>query len=812
MKVSYNWLKDYINIDLPSEKVSEILTDIGLEVEGEETTESIPGGLQGIVIGEVTYKAKHPNADKLSVTRVNIGREEELHIVCGAPNVAEGQKVVVATVGTMLHPTEGEPFKIKKGKIRGEVSEGMICAEDEIGLGHSHEGIMVLPNDTKIGTLASDFFKLEKDTIFEIGLTPNRSDGTSQLGVAKDLAAALKINHNYTEGVKTPSIDHFETNNQESPIKVVVENTTSCPRYAGLYIQGVTIKESPDWLKKRLNSIGIATKNNIVDITNFILHELGQPLHAFDADKIQGNKVIVKNLEKNTSFTTLDEVERKLHEEDLMICDGNSNGMCIAGVFGGIHSGVQESTQNIFLESAHFNAISIRRSSTRHLLKTDAAKVFEKGSDPNICVFALKRAALLIQELAGGTISNIIDIYPNPIEKKQVDVKFSHINRLIGDELSKEEVRNILAAMQIDIISEEGDNFSVTIPTNKVDVTREADVIEEVLRIYGLNKVTIPKQVKSALTYGLQPDPFVIKNIASDLLAANGFNEIMAVSITESKYYKEILPIDESQLIYINNTSNVHLDVMRPTMLFSGLEVIQHNQNRKNPNLKLFEFGRTYIQEKGAYQEQKHLSIFVTGQRYPESWLNHDKAQVSFYTLKAFVTLIFNKLGIQGFQESIIENDVLNFGLQYHRGPQVIATIGKVKGKISKKMDIKNPVFYADIHWDIILKILKKSKIEFSKLNKYPTMRRDLALVLPTNISFNEVQSIAQKTGKKLLKSIHLFDVFNDEKKLGEGKKSYAISLIFEDITKTLKDKEVDKVMKNMIHNFETKLNAIIRK
>ncbi len=813
MKVSYNWLKDYIDIDLPWEKLSEILTEIGLEVEGEEHTESVPGGLKGLVVGEVTFKDKHPGADKLSITRVNIGAEEELNIVCGAPNVAKGQKVVVATIGTMLYPNDGEPFKIKKGKIRGEVSEGMICAEDEIGLGSSHEGIMVLPNEVKIGTAASDFFKIEKDTVFEIGLTPNRSDATSQLGVAKDLAAALKINYDHSGNVNSPSIEKFKVDNNDLPIEVQVENTEACPRYSGVSIKGVTVAESPEWLKKRLRSLGIATKNNIVDATNFILHELGQPLHAFDADEIEGGKIIVKNLSDKSKFTTLDEVERELSHEDLMICDGNSNGMCIAGVFGGTKSGVKETTKNIFLESAHFNAISIRRSSTRHLLKTDAAKTYEKGSDPNICVFALKRAALLIQELAGGEIaSEVIDIYPNPVSKKEVDVKFSHVNRLIGDDLTKDEVRNILSAMEIEILEEKGDDFKVAIPTNKVDVTREADVIEEILRIYGLNKVSIPSQVKSALTYGLQPDPFKIRNIAGDYLANNGYNEIMAVSITESKYFKEFLPMDESQLIYINNTSNMHLDVMRPSMLFSGLEAIRRNQNRKAADLKLFEFGRTYIKEEDKYKESEHLTLYVTGQRYEESWLNADKNQVSFYTLKTFVNNILSRLGISGYQESASENEIFGFAAKYHRGPTALVEFGRVKGKLAKAMDIKNPVFYADINWDMILRSLKKHKIDFVELNKYPSIRRDLALVLDTKVKFSEVEAIAKKAGKKLLKSINLFDVFADESKLGEGKKSYAISMIFEDASKTLKDKEVEKVVSQMIQTFENKLGAVIRK
>ncbi len=812
MKVSYNWLKDYLDIDLPWQEVSRILTDIGLEVEGEDETESIQGGLRGFVVGEVTYRAQHPNADRLSVTRVNIGDGDDLSIVCGAPNVAQGQKVVVATVGTMIYPKEGDPFKIKKGKLRGEVSEGMICAEDELGLGDDHDGIMVLPETVAVGTLASDYFKVEKDVVFEIGLTPNRSDATCHIGVAKDLAAYLKVNGD-GQGVKMPDVSGFKVHNHDLPIEVVVENTKACPRYAGVSIKGVKVGESPDWLKRHLSSIGVAVKNNIVDITNFILHELGQPLHAFDADEIAGNKVIVKNLAQGAKFTTLDEVERELSSEDLMICDGDSKGMCIAGVFGGIKSGVKESTTNIFLESAHFNAVSIRRSAVRHNLRTDASKCFEKGSDPNISLYALKRAALLIQELAGGEIaSDIVDIYPEEVQKAEVDVKFSHVNRLIGDELTKEQVREILGAMEIDILSEDGDDFRVAIPTNKVDVTREADVIEEVLRIYGLNRVAVPSRVKSALVYGQHPDSFKVQNVIADTLAANGFNEIMGVSITESRFFKEIYPVDEAELIYINNTSNKHLDVMRPTMLFSGLKAIAHNKNRQNNDLKFFEFGRSYRKKDDKYVEREHLSILLSGRRHPEGWLANDSEEVTFYNLKAFVEKVMARLGLEGYQESDAENGMLAFGAKFHRGPQTLVEFGKVSSKIAKGMDIKGSVFYAEFAWDTILKALRKHKIEFSELNKFPTMRRDLALVVDKGVKFGDVKGIAFKNAKKLIRSVNLFDVFEDESKLGEGKKSYAVSFVFEDNTKVLKGKEVDKVMSKMIASYEKNLSAEIRK
>ncbi len=813
MNISYNWLKDYLDIDLSAEKIGEILTDIGLEVEGMEEKESIKGGLEGLVIGEITYKEKHPNADKLSLTKVNIGQDSDLSIVCGAPNVAKGQKVIVATVGTKLYPTEGDEFKIKKAKVRGEVSEGMICAEDEIGLGTSHDGIMVLPEDTPVGTLARDYFKVEKDIVFEIGLTPNRSDATSHIGVAKDLAAALKINYGHSGRVKQPLVDDFKVDNKDLPIEVVVENTIACPRYTGVSIKGVTIKESPNWLKNKLNSIGVRPISNIVDITNFILHELGQPLHAFDLDKITDGKVIVKNLPESTPFLSLDEIERKLSSEDLMICDGASNGMCIGGVFGGLNSGVTETTINIFLEAAHFNPISIRRSSTRHLLRTDAAKVFEKGSDPNICVYALKRAAMLIVELGGGEIaSEVIDIYPNKIEKKEINVGYKNIQRLIGVEIPATRIKEILAAMEIDIVQENATELTVAIPTNKADVLREADVIEEILRIYGFNQVPIPSQVRSALTYNPKPNPHELRNIVSNHLSDAGFNEMMGLSISQSKYYKEILDYVDSTLVYINNTSNIHLDVMRPTMLFSGLEAILHNQNRQNANLRLYEYGKTYVKNEKGYVEIQHFSLFLSGQRNNESWLVSEEKAVSFYTLKAQVLNVLNRLGLNGFQESAIQNEVLTYGLSYHRGPQTLVDFGKIKRSILKEMGIKTEVFYADFNWDNILKALKKHKIEYKALNKFPTSRRDLALVIDKKIKFSDIVIKARKTDKKLLKEINLFDVYEDTEKLGRDKKSYAVSFTFEDPSKNLKDKEIDKIMNKLISTYENELGAVIRK
>jgi len=814
MKVSLNWLKEYTDINLAPAKVSEVLTEIGLEVEGEEEVESVKGGLKGVVVGHVVECGKHPNADKLSLTKVNVGGEEPIQVVCGAPNVAQGQKVLVATVGTTLYSAEGEPWKIKKGKIRGEASEGMICAEDELGLGNSHDGIIVLPEDVQVGTLASDYYELETDVVFEIGLTPNRSDATCHTGVAKDLAAAFKINYDSNGITKMPDVSNFKVDNNDLPIEVVVENTEACPRYTGVSIKGVTIKESPDWLKNRLTAIGVRPISNIVDITNFILHELGQPLHAFDLDKIEGGKIVVKTLPQDTIFKSLDEVDRKLSDKDLMICDANSNGMCIGGVFGGINSGVKDDTKNIFLEAAHFNAEWIRKSSTRHLLRTDAAKVFEKGSDPNIAVYALKRAAMLIQELAGGEIaSEIVDVYPNKIAPKQIEVSYANVSRLIGIDIPKEDIKDILAAMQMDIVSETEDTFTVAVPTNKADVLREADMIEEILRIYGLNKVPIPTKVQSTISYTEKVNSNSLKNKLADLLAAAGFYEMMAVSLSRSNYYESTMPISKESLVFINNTSNRDLDIMRPEMLMSSLEAVLHNQNRQNTNIKLFEFGKSYqTKEEDTISEKQHLTLTLTGQQMAESWLNGDKNKVSFFTLKSYVVNMLDRLGLSGYQETALSEGQWSYALRFHRGQQVLVEFGKIQTRILKDMGIKQEVFYADFQWDNLLKAVKKSTVSYKELNKYPSIRRDLALVIANSVKFSDIVKIARKTDKKLLKDINLFDVYENKEQLGVDKKSYAVSFVFEDPNKTLKDKEVEKIMNQLIMKYEAELNATIRR
>jgi phenylalanyl-tRNA synthetase beta chain len=815
MKVSLNWLKEYTKIELAPEKIADALTDLGLEVEGLEEVQSVPGGLKGFVTGHVlTCTRFEVKEKKLSLCMVDIGDGTPKSVVCGAANVDAGQKIILATVGTQLYKADGSPlFQITAKKTYGEMSEGMICAEDEMNIGTSHDGILVLPSETAIGIPASQYFNIEKDYHIEIGLTPNRSDATCQLGVAKDLAASLKINYGHDGIINMPNVDAFKVDNQTLTLNVSVENETSCPRYAGVTITGIKVGESPEWLKKRLASVDVRSINNIVDITNFVLHELGQPLHAFDADEIKGKKIVVKNLPQDTEFLSLDEQKRKLFAEDLMICDGENNPMCIGGVFGGASSGVTDSTTSIFLEAAHFSPKSIRKSSTRHNLRTDAAKIFEKGSDPNLCVYALKRAALLIQELAGGAIaSEIIDIYPNPIEPKRIEVFYQNVSRLIGIDISQAEIKEILDALHIEMINPQGKSFIAVVPTNKSDVLREVDVIEEILRVYGFNKVPIPTQIRSAIQPSVKPEPLQIRNTIAAHLAASGFNETMSLSISKSKYYKDILPIADENLVVLANSLNADLDMMRASMLFSGLETILNNQNRQQSDLRLFEFGKTYHNENHKYKEISHLSLFLTGKRQEESWLVKENKEADYYTLKASVESVLKRLGIDGYQMTVVQNDIFAYALRFHRGPQTIVEFGKIKGSLLKKMDIKQAVFYADFNWDTVFAAAKKHKVEFVNLSKFQRVRRDLALVINQEITFNDIQAVANKTAKGLLKEINLFDVFADEQKLGEGKKSYAVSFIFEDAENGLEEKTIESTMQNLTTQYEQKLGALIRR
>lgn len=815
MKVSLNWLRQYLDIDIDPEAVGEVLTGTGLEVEGMEKVESIPGGLAGIVVGHVLECGKHPGADRLSLTKVDTGGEEPLSIVCGAPNVAAGQYVVVATVGATLHPMSGEPFKIKKGKIRGEISAGMLCAEDELGLGESHDGIIVLDKAYEAGTPAAEVYELEEDYVYEIGLTPNRSDATNHLGVAFDLAAALNVNHDKDVAVKTPDVAAFKVGTN-APVKVTVQDASQAPRYAGLTIENLKVAPSPDWLRTRLQSIGVRPINNVVDVTNFVLHEFGQPLHAFDLDKVVGSEIHVEKLPEGTKFLSLDEVERSLSADDLMICDGDHNPMCIAGVFGGADSGVTDGTTRIFLESAHFEAGTSRRSSMRHTLRTDAARVFEKGSDPNVVVKALKRAALLLEELAGGKVtSKLLDLYPNPIKPVEVTVRDQRVRDVIGADLARPQVQSILSSMGMNIISETDESFVVAVPTNKSEVTREVDVIEEILRIYGFDNVPIPSMITTSMVVAPQPDPNYIRELTGDLLAANGFHEMMALSLDESRYYGEVEAGKQIPgLVYINNTSNVHLDVMRPGMLMSALETVAHNHNRQQHDLRLFEFGRTYFLKDESYGEVNHLTLTLTGQRQAETWhpTPKGKNEAGFYTIKAAVELVFQRLGINNYRTAEANPEEYAYGIRYHKGPMVLADFGLVLPQHLRARQVKTDVFFADINWDNVLKVLPKKPIQVTTPSKYPATRRDLALIVNKSVTFADIERLARKAEKKLLTEVNLFDVYENEDQLGAGKKSYAVSFQLVSAERTLKDKDVDKVMRSIEGTLSKQLGAEVRR
>jgi phenylalanyl-tRNA synthetase beta chain len=823
MKISYNWLKEYVDIAISPAAVSDLLTNIGLEVEGETIFERVRGGLRGLVIGEVLTCERHPNADKLSLTTVSVGGAEALQIVCGAPNVAAGQKVVVATEGTQLYPADGEPFVIKKGKIRGEASMGMICAEDEIGMGESHAGIIVLPADAPVGQPYAEYVGLSSDVVWDINLTPNRADATNHIGVAFDLAAAMQIQQAQKPNFRRPAVVDFGKIAKATPLPIDVQiiDNEGCSRYTGLVMSGVKVGAAPAWLQERLKAIGINPTNNIVDITNFVLHETGQPLHAFDYAQISGAKVQVQTLAEGTAFTTLDGTERKLNAADLMICDGNGAPLCIAGVFGGKNSGVSEQTTTIFLESAFFQPTQVRRTSLRHQLRTDAATRFEKTTDINQTLYALQRAALLIAEIAGGQVaSNIVDIYPKIVDNPTVQLSYKNISRLLGVQIPASEVQQILVALEMRILHENSEGVLVSVPTNKVDVSREADVIEEILRIYGYNRIESPTTVSSVLAFSTRPNSPKVKNLVADALSARGFAEMMATSMTKSSYFANTALAEK--LVFVNNTSNQHLDVMRPTMIYSGLEAIAHNQNRQNPSLKLYEFGKTYAQfsqnEQLQYQEEQHLSVFMTGDFAPQSWLQTQAAPTNFYHLKNTTEFILQRLGLnpQDLQAHIIaqgdENTTFAYGLSLQRGKQIVAQFGRLQPALSQALSIRQAVFFADIHWDTVLKMIEKNKIQYQPLPKYPAVRRDLAIVLDSHTPFAKVAEIAQKQAKKLLKDISLFDVFEDKEKVGEGKKSYAVSFLFQDNEKTLRDQDIEKIINDIINALDKQLQANIRK
>ena len=806
MKISNNWLQDYLKTDLSIDETSDLLTDIGLEVEGVENHESIKGGLIGIVIGKILTVEKHPDADRLNLTTVDIGEGDPLHIVCGAPNVTVNLKVPVATVGTWIHIGD-DSFKIKRSKIRGQVSDGMICGPDEIGLGAKTDGIMELPDDAPIGQAGSKYFDIKTDTVFEIGLTPNRTDAMSHIGVARDLKAALNSkDHNLK--MCLPSVKDFSIDSNSLEIKVDVQTPELCPRYSGLTISNITVKDSPEWLKNRLLSIGINPINNIVDITNYVLHETGQPLHAFDANKIDGNTIIVKTAKSKSKFITLDESERELSVEDLMICNENEP-MCIAGVFGGLKSGVNENTTTIFLESAYFNPISIRKTAKRHILSTDASFRYERGCDPNITVYALKRAAILIKEICNGKItSDIIDFYPKPIENVNVNFSFDSLNKIAGEKINKDLVKKILKNLEINIIEDSADSLILSIPTYRVDVTREIDVIEEVLRIYGFNTIALPDKLSTSITISNSIDSYKLKKVLSNLLASNGFNEIMNNSLTKSSYNKFIEEFKDENNVNILNPLSSDLNIMRRTLLFSALESVEYNNNRKNSNLKFFEFGKSY-QIFDKYEENQHLYLTITGNKYEENW-NVKNEKVDFFFIKEMVHTILSRLGLNKYKVKEVNTNGLSRGLMYSVKKKPLVYFGNVDSNILKSYKIRNSVFIADFNWDLILDLVGNNKIVYKPVNKFPIIRRDLSLLINQDVSFSQLEKIARSVNNSLLQEVNLFDVYIGDK-LPDNKKSYAISFVFEDNSKTLTDYQIDEVMKKLIAEFESSVGAEIR-
>ncbi|SOS47135.1 Phenylalanine--tRNA ligase beta subunit [Tenacibaculum dicentrarchi] len=808
MKISYNWLRQFLQTDWEAEKTGELLTDLGLEVEGIATVESIKGSLKGIVVGEVKTCEKHPNADKLKITTVDLGDGNPIQIVCGAPNVAAGQKVPVATVGTILYDEKGESFKIKKGKIRGEESFGMICAEDELGLGKGHDGIMVLDANLVAGTPCAEVFKIETDYVFEIGLTPNRADAMSHFGVARDLRAGLMHQGTNLELI-SPSVSDFHVDERTLKVDIEVEDKNLVPRYCGITITDVEIKDSPEWIQNRLKAIGIVPKNNIVDITNYVLHELGQPLHAFDSQKIRGNKVVVKTLEEGTKFTTLDDVERELSADDIMICDADDNPLCIAGVFGGAKSGVTEHTTSIFLESAYFNPVSIRKTAKRHALNTDASFRFERGIDINLTEYALKRAALLIEEYAGGKMSSdVLSFYPKKIKGFEVFLSFENTYKLIGQEIPKETIKNILASLEIKINSVTEGGLGLTIPSYRVDVQREADIIEEILRVYGYNNIEFSHKLNTSISFDSDKN-VKVENIVANQLTSLGFNETMANSLTKADYVALSDTLNEAQNVEILNPLSNDLKVMRQSLLFSGLESVSYNINRKNNALKFYEFGKTYHKYESGYQEDKHLTLLVTGNRTKDSW-KVTSENADFFYLKGIVTSLFSRLGFDNLKTSPAKSDIFSEGLTLSLGKTKLVEFGVLKTSILKEFSIKQEVLFADFNWQNILTLVGNKKIKITEFTKFPAVKRDLALLLDNKVTFKEIYNLAFQSEKKLLKEVDLFDVYQGDK-LPDGKKSYAVSFVLQDENKTLDDKQIDKIMQKLQATFEKNLEAVLR-
>ncbi len=808
MNISYNWLKQFIKIDWDSQKTAELLTDLGLEVEGVSTFESVKGGLSGVVVGHVLSCEKHSNADKLKVTTVDIGGDAPIQIVCGAPNVAVGQKVPVATIGTTLYTKEGESWTIKKGKIRGEESHGMICAEDELNIGESHDGIMILSDKLTPGTPCAEIFDIENDEVFEIGLTPNRADAMSHYGVARDLKAGLKQKEVEIELI-TPPVSNFNVDNRSLKIDVTIEKSELAPRYAGVTMSNLIVQPSPDWLKNRLNAIGITPKNNLVDATNYVLHELGQPLHAFDAAKIKGNKIVVKTLPKGTKFTTLDGVERELHDEDLMICDSEKP-MCIAGVFGGIHSGVTENTTSIFIESAYFNPVSIRKTAKRHGLNTDASFRFERGIDIENVEYSLKRAALLIKEIAGGEItSDIIDFYPNKTKDFEVFLPFNKVHQLIGQEIPIDTIKSILTSLDIKVMNVTEAGLGLVVPSYRVDVQRPVDVIEEILRVYGYNNVHFTQKLNASIAATSKFDDHKIQNIIGNVLASKGFFEIMTNSLISPEYVSLSKELSADNSVKIMNPLSTDLSILRQSPLFSALEVASYNINRKKSNLHLFEFGKTYAIYNEKRVENKYLSLLLSGNKNDQNWIEETKKSDFFY-LKAIVNSILERIGITNTNEKPIENTDYTEGLSIEYKRNKIVEFGIIQKSITKSFDIKQNILFANFNWDSILNLATNSSIVYKEIPKYPEVKRDFALLLDDKVTFKEIHDIALQTEKKLLKNVSLFDVYTG-KKLASGKKSYAVSFTLQDNKNTLTDKQIDKIMNKLKYKFENDLGAELR-
>ena len=810
MKISYNWLKQYIQTDLPAEELGEILTETGLEVDGIEKIESIKGGLEGVFVGEVLTCEKHPDADKLNVTTVTIGGEP-LQIVCGAPNVAAGQKVIVATVGCTLYPTPDEAFKIKTSKIRGVESQGMLCAEDELGLGKSHDGILVLDAKAIVGMSAAQYFELEDDFRIEIGLTPNRADAMGHIGVARDLIAYLNVHANAQLSLNLPTVSELVKTSSSVAIQVKIENEAWCNRYAGISLSGIEVKTSPAWLQKRLRAVGLSPINNVVDCTNYVMRELGTPLHAFDAQKLNG-QITVKNAKTGDVFKTLDGIERTLDESNLMITNGTEN-LAIAGVFGGLDSGISDKTTNIFIESAYFNPISVRKTAKFHGLNTDASFRYERGVDPNLTIYALQRVTQLIQSLAGGEISmDMVDLYPKPIENQIIEFSIERCNRLIGTQIPLETIENILMCLDIQILSKSAENWKLEVPAYRVDVLREVDVIEEILRIYGFNKVPLPEKLNTTLTLSTKPDLEKIQASMSELLVGLGFSETMNNSLTSSTYVEKLgrdKLKSEHNVSMLNPLSN-ELDVMRQSLIFSSLEVVSHNQNRQNPDLKLFEFGKIYRKTANDYFENKRLLLVLTGNKSLEQW-NSNKDKIDFYTLKGVVKSVLSRMGLNSFMsENTLENSILEDGISISILKQQIGEIGWISAESKKHFGIKQAVFIADLDWDALTQCLKLVKNIYKEIPKTFEVRRDYSLLLNTDVTFKSIEQAAKSCDKKILKSIGLFDVY-EGKNLEDGKKSYAVSFHFQDADQTLKDEQVDQVMLKIRTELETKLGAELR-